>query len=218
MDWSDLTPEQQAGMPERVRVQHQAQDFDLSHLASKPESNPRPADGWANRGMGWQAEIDASLGLYQDQGRISSWFACHPEIKITRHLGKGKIEGFIKERGPPDFVAAVRLGPVLLMDAKDCQDDRFPFASIKGHQADRFGEWHSDNGRCAAVLLRLQGRRFVVPWPRIEESYALWWGFKESGRRAPNGTASLTLDEVRELGLPFDESGWLGPLMRWWGE
>lgn len=176
-----------------------------------------PKDRRANRGKSWEREVEASLHLYQRTGKVDVWFRCHPELQITRSHPGGKIEGFVKGNGPPDFVIAVKGGPVLLVDAKDCQQDRFGLDNIKRHQCDRFRDWDTDPMRVAGLLLRFHGRRFLLPWRPLEALVDRWTMSKAKNGRAAPGTASLSLQQVQDLGLPFDESGWIGPLVGWWG-
>ena len=169
----------------------------------------------ANRGKAWEAVIDSTLTRYHRDGQVAGWFPTHPEVKITQHLGKGKVMGFLKDKGPPDRVVAVTGGPSLLLDLKDTQGPRFDFSLLEPHQALRFSQW-SGSGRVAGILLRLDGLCFVLPWERFAAPYMAWMDGKASRTRARPGTASLTLEQVRAAGLPFDETGWLGPLMQWW--
>jgi penicillin-binding protein-related factor A (putative recombinase) len=174
-----------------------------------------PSDRRANRGKTWERECEASLALYMSRRSVSCWFRCHPEVKVTKAFAKGQIQGFIKAKGPPDVVVAITDGPVLLADFKDSSADRFSLSNISTHQAQRFDEWHGP-GRAAAVLLRLQGRRFVVPWEPLRIAVQSWHQSRAEHGRAQAGSASLSLEQLQEVGLPFDSSGWLEPLMSWW--
>ena len=137
------------------------------------------------------------------------------EGQPRQDVAKGQIQGFIKAKGPPDVVVAITDGPVLLADFKDSSADRFSLSNISTHQAQRFDEWHGP-GRAAAVLLRLQGRRFVVPWEPLRIAVQSWHQSRAEHGRAQAGSASLSLEQLQEVGLPFDSSGWLEPLMSWW--
>ena len=179
-------------------------------------TRPIPSDRRANRGKLWEAECEASLEQYHRAGSVQCWFRCHPEIKITRSHKGGKVEGFIRGKGPPDVVAVLTGGPVLLAEFKDSQADRFPLAAISEHQAQRFTEWEGP-GRTAAVLLRLQGRRYVLPWSAVAPAYKARQEARAAGKRAASGTASLSLADLEALGLACSSGGWLAPLMSWWG-
>ena len=149
----------------------------------------------AKRGRPWETKLSL---WHQDylRDRRAKIFQTNPKVKII----KGKA--IYEKKGPPDFVG-VAGGRAVCFDAKECRASRWPLAALADHQAKDL-EAHAVNGGVSFIALRHLGKASVLPWTTLGP---LWWAWRDG--TAGRGAASLTVDQVAELGIPMNDDGWI---------
>ena len=145
-----------------------------------------------NRGKGWEARLDHQHTEYR-RDRRAVIFKCHPEVKVIN----GRA---VRQKGPPDYLGRVGAVPVCF-DAKEGQGDRWPFASLKRHQAVSLEAFAAEG--LAGIVLRLKGRgSWWVDWRDLGP---LWWAWHETKARP----ASLSLEWLAEHAQAIEGADWL---------
>ena len=125
-----------------------------------------------------------------------------------------------KSSGRPDYMGCLRAAPhgvPLVMDAKECSQDRWPFAWLKPHQAEFFTSWERTGG-VALIYLRIQGADYLLFWRDIKDRWedACATGSLQAANRISRpmrGTKSLTLAELPSIGRRVGPGGWLDVLL-----
>lgn len=137
-------------------------------------------------------------------------------MKIIRAVKGGQFLAFFEKEGPPDYMV-IHDGIPIMAEAKDCAQGRFSFKKIPHHQASRLDACDAVYG-VAVVLLRHgpTGTKWVIPWRSMAPKYWAWWKVAARRGKTIKGSASMTIDEIRSIGLPWDGTGYLKPLLKWY--
>lgn len=140
-------------------------------------------------------------------------------MRILRAMSGGQFVAVYATEGPPDYVLLSR-GIAIAAEAKDCVADRWQLSNLHEHQARRLSAWEEQGG-LGVVLLRHQPSRtqWVLPWGTLAPIWTRWHsasgagaafpfgatGEKPFGARVvlPRGSASLSLPQLHQLGVPF---------------
>lgn len=131
-------------------------------------------------------------------------YRCHPEVTIVK--GSAKLTGI----GPPDYGGAVDGVPVLF-DAKTCSQRRWDLAEVAHHQGAMLTAMDRAGGFAFIVLMDCEGKRWVLPWSALRRR----WEVAVVGAAAAPGAKSLSVDDMAQLGVPFDVGGsWLPAVRR----
>ena len=172
----------------------------------------------ANRGKGFEAEIEFALARYDAAG---AYVQRNPTPYKPLRPMKGHPGAFVcvlEGNAPPDYLIAWG-GLVVLMDAKSTTDKGWGLDNLHPHQADAFSRWVSvgggaETGRRAGVVLRVEGIDpgccWWVDWRVLEPVWRAWWAKRQAGVRAKPGEARLDAAWL-------DENGKRGPGADWWG-
>ena len=163
----------------------------------------------ANRGVGLETFLDELHLVYRSRGQAVV-FRTPPPMKIIGQQGGGRFLAIHAAGGPPDYTGAVA-GRAVCFDAKECRADRWGFSHLPAHQAEALSEVEAQGG-LVFIYLRLAGRDHVLPWPRLGPLWWAWCHATRPGHRAASGSASLSADEVRALGVDVTGRGWLAAL------
>lgn len=143
-----------------------------------------------NRGAGWEALLDAQHTEYR-RDRRAVVHKTHPPAKLIRgrlvHTAKGAV----------DFIGCLEGGRAVALDAKEGRGGRWPFSSLKRHQAVDLEAW-TDRGALAGIALRLLAGAWWVPWSALGP---LWWD--KDGRR------SVDVAWLDEHTYAMDGADWL---------
>jgi penicillin-binding protein-related factor A (putative recombinase) len=128
-------------------------------------------------------------------------------MRILRSMSGGQFVAVYATEGPPDYVL-LSDGHAIAAEAKDCLADRWQLNKLHAHQARRLTAWEAQGG-LGVVLLRHQpsDTRWVLPWLRLGPVWARWHEAAEAGRELPRGSASISLPQLHDLGLPFCRIG-----------
>ena len=176
----------------------------------------------ANRGMGLQALLDTVHAGYQARG-VAAVLPLFPPIEQLagyqplsfksggprgRRRTANAFPAVFKGEGPPDY-AVVSGGYTLLVDAKDCEADRWPLSHLPEHQALAFDRHVAQRGH-AGILLRTPAGMWYLPWTHTAEAPRLseWWHRWNAGE-APHGFATMTEAHLDALGCRLRTADWL---------
>lgn len=160
----------------------------------------------ANQGKAWESFLDDLHALYARQG-LAWVIRTPPPVKVLSGIQKGTFRACFEGEGPPDYAGAVRGVPVVF-DAKSTARDRWPLAEVKPHQAAHL-DAAQHAGAFAFVALKCPAGGVVLPWRELAPLWYQWQKHKRTNTRAPAGTASLSLDDIAAIGLPFTRLGWI---------
>lgn len=164
----------------------------------------------ANQGKAWERLLEAWCDRYRVAGMLS-WERGNPPVKVLSAIGPdGRFRACWGGDGPPDFGGSFAPnGRAFKFDAKDCDQNRWPLASLEHHQA-RDLDRADRVGALSFVALRLQGSCWVLPWASLSKPWSAWYA---TTGRAAAGTASLSVEDCDVLGWRMPEPGdWLGAL------
>ena len=165
----------------------------------------------ANRGKAWEAMLDIYHIRYEKQGRAVV-IRTPPPMRILRSAGKGTFVACYEKEGPPDYVLLTKGRPVMA-EAKQCKGDRWPLKNLHAHQASRLDDWERQGGTGVVLLHHGPSRTaWVLPWRSFGPVWRKWYTIVSANRRAPSGSASLTLGDLQRLGRPFGPDGYLKAL------
>lgn len=153
------------------------------------------------RGAGWEACLENWHRAYRAD-RLAWVVKTNPPVKL---LQGGAV---FSAKGPPDYIGTLVGGRCVVFDAKDTASARWNLAEVKEHQAAHL-QHASQLGAFCFIALRQRGAGFVLPWDAIEPLYRAWFR-GDAGR----GDGSLTEADVRRLGVPMDDEGWLAGVLR----
>jgi len=148
------------------------------------------------RGKNWEAILDAWHHQYRRDKRALI-LRGHPPVKMLSKNVNGKFRACFAGTGPPDYVG-VASGRMVCFDAKDSRAARFPFSSLKDHQA-RDLSATDDHGGLAFIALRLRGAPSVVLWSELR---ADWWAWRRKESRVASCLG----------GIPMQSDGWISCL------
>ncbi len=160
------------------------------------------------RGKAWERHIQGRLDLLARSGVA---YPIRTPETMTRlgSLGKGRWECVASSKGPPDYVVCYQ-GRGILLEAKHTRDDRLKLSLLRVHQAQHLEAWQRHGG-VSGLLVSIQGLSLAVPWTWYGPRWRAW--HTDPGR-APQGTASLTVDELRAHSMELDIAGrWLAWLL-----
>lgn len=171
------------------------------------------------RGASFENDLNRLHALYAQQRRAVV-VRCPPPTRAVHTPGGVRLVHVAE--GPPDFLGVARddrgLAVPVMLEAKACSTPRWPLANLPPHQAERLDAWARIGG-VGAVLLRHgpSASCWVLPWKGRGLSLSdLWHRYNTVGQRserAAPGEASIGEDDLYMLGLSFDRTGWLGPLL-----
>ena len=151
----------------------------------------------ANRGKGWEARLDHQHTIYRAD-RSAVIFKTHPPTMMAR----GRL--VYKGKGPPDYIGRAGSRPVCF-DAKEGHGTRWPFSSLKRHQAVSLEAFAQDPAALVGIVLRLKGRGcWWVDWAQLGP---VWWIWHEGNR---GEVASLTVEWLELNAREMVGSDWLG--------
>lgn len=140
----------------------------------------------SGRGKAWEAQLERLHDRYRRDQLAAIW-RVHPGVRVHQDRGSSFVGSWIAS-GPPDFTGVLwPQGRGVLFDAKDCEGDRWPLASLERHQARDLEAAHLAGG-LAFVALQLDGRAYVLPWADLGPRF---WAWYERTGRAAVGTASI---------------------------
>ena len=180
----------------------------------------------ANRGRQWEQLLELFHARYEGRGEAVV-LRTPPPMRILRALSGGQFVAVYATEGPPDYVLLSR-GIAIAAEAKDCVADRWQLSNLHEHQARRLSAWE-EHGGLGVVLLRHQPSRtqWVLPWGTLAPIWTRWHSASDArgafpfgatagkafgataekpfGARAalPRGSASLSLPQLHQLGVPF---------------
>lgn len=156
----------------------------------------------ANRGLGWQAELDRWHDQYRrDQRAVVT--RTHPPIVLLSRIGaRGQFRACFEGKAPPDYIGRVA-GVAVCFDAKESATSTWSFGLLEDHQARDLEAWSLDPSAVAALAIRFgSGECWWVDWRELGPR---WWAWRELERRAKPGEASLVEGELgRRMPTPGD--------------
>lgn len=164
------------------------------------------------QGQGWEAYLKVWHDRYRRSGRAHI-VKTEPPVKV---LGKPDAQGRFRacwgSSAPVDFVGVAE-GRAVFFDAKDTDKDRFDLCMVDDHQAACLDAAVASGARAFIALRHRRTGMWVLPWTRLGPIWHRWRDSKRGAGRAAPGTASLSADEIRGIGLPIDAriggDGWL---------
>ncbi|MCP4307289.1 MAG: hypothetical protein GY788_20955 [bacterium] len=178
----------------------------------------------ANKGLAWEQMLSDANYRYQAKGDACVW-KTHPEA----FLRQGRLA--YKAKGPPDYMGALAGGRAVVFEAKRCAagTKRWPLSKLLEHQAGALDRYAA-LGAITFVALRWGRVGWLLPWahgPRLlaPDLPELWqrWSARAHERhpeRMPKGWASLTREQVEQMGVEITGGAWLDAVHRSgaWGE
>jgi len=155
----------------------------------------------ANRGLGWEKVIELMLGRYQAQGR-AVYIRTPPPVSIIKSVGRGQFLSCFRSSGPPDYVICTPQ-TTFMAEAKECSQKRWPIENVKPHQAEHFDRLESIDAGHGLILLRHRPTHacFAILWRDLRPRWEAVMHARSTVGRAPQGTASLTPEDMAELAV-----------------
>lgn len=165
---------------------------------------------YANRGRNWEDWLDIQHAQYAKAG-YAFVVRTPPAMRILKRMDGGKFVAVFAGHGPPDYVA--KAGEYsFIMEAKEFKSERWPFSMLPQHQADQMTAWSNqgENGH-GLILIRSHAHNctWVVMWRDLKDRWYKWSADKAAKKRAAPGSASLTSDELNEIGVRVRGADWL---------
>ena len=160
----------------------------------------------ANEGKGWEATLNAMHYLYRSTG-VAWVIQTPPKVKVLSPIKGGKFLACFEGLGPPDYAGAVRGVPVVFDAKETANPGRWSLAEVKQHQASHLTNAEACGAFCFIALLHPSGS-WVLPWSELGPRWRAWRVASSRGR-APKGSASLSPDDIAEIGVPFGRDGWI---------
>jgi len=172
-------------------------------MASKATTRQQAGKSARELGRDWEILIQGKLSPLRQAGRLV--FRKNPKQVRTVRDPDGGVQIIATGEGPPDFT--VRSGGVTWeLEAKATGAERWPYKSLKLHQATQLDAWQ-EQGCICGLLINIVGIGLAVPWPVIGPRWMAW---HYGPQPAPSGTASIHIRELRRLGIELDLGGeWL---------
>lgn len=161
----------------------------------RKDTRNRPADGWANRGMGFEGVLNDLHALYRAMGRALITKQYPPAV-IVSHDYRGNLAK-VTGRATVDYTGCVR-GRAIAFDAKDCAEKRIALDRLERHQLDYLIDTERTGG-VGFVLARFERKRcYIIPalcWAAAVEAHAN--GHIETVRGwTPTGRASISESDL----------------------
>lgn len=157
----------------------------------------------ANRGKNWERMLSLIHARYEAQG-LAVVIRTPPPMKILGSIGKGQFRACFESHGPPDYLILTD-GLPIMAEAKESAQARWALSNLHLHQADRLSRWQDQRGRSIVLLHHRPSRsHWILPWERLEPTWRSWHETTSQGERAASGSASLSLSDIRGLGLFFE--------------
>lgn len=172
----------------------------------------RPTDNWANRGMGFEGQLNDLHQYYKALAR--GWAVKqHLPMVIVNHDARGNLAK-VTGRATVDYIACVG-GRFVAFDAKDCAEARIELTRLEPHQLQDMIDIVRCGGQ-AFVLARFERKRcYLIPALAWAAAVAASKGGKPEtiDGWTPSGRAS-----IREKDLPsawaIDDVDWIGGILR----
>ena len=172
------------------------------------QTQHRPADGWANRGMGFESVLNDLHALYRAMGRALI-MKQYPPAVIVSHDYRGNLAK-VTGRATVDYLGCVN-GQFVAFDAKDCEGKRIELSRLEPHQLQDMIDIVRNGGR-AFVLVRFERRRcYMIPalaWAAAVRAY------KTGKAEAVDGWTPTGKASINETDLPrewaVNDADWLG--------
>jgi penicillin-binding protein-related factor A (putative recombinase) len=162
----------------------------------------------ANRGRDLEARLDVQHEAYALTGRAFV-LRTPPNMRILRATGKGQFVACFAGEGPPDYIA-LHDCRTTIFDAKSHEGDRFPFAALPEHQARAFDSARKHGARAGLVVHMADlNATYWVCWATFGP---MWWAWSRTPGRAKAGTASLSVEQLDEVGVRLKGVEWLSAL------
>ena len=134
-------------------------------------------------------------------------------IKHLRSLAKGQFVACYAAKGQPDYLLLAQ-GRAFLFDAKEFRGNRFPFSSLHVHQFNALCRWEECGGTSALILFASDLRAyFVIPLEAFKSAFLAWVDGQAKRGQAKRGKASISAEFMLENGIPWNEDGYLSPLL-----
>jgi hypothetical protein len=162
---------------------------------------PIGPESHADRGKGWEAELDAQHRVYQREG----WYIRRAHLPSVP-VGDGDMAKIVG-RAAPDYYAA-RGGVWIVFDAKSHHGARWPLAEVSQHLARELDEAMAA-GAITGIALCLDGASWWLPWAEVG---ARWHRWHRKG--AARGEAGLGVADLAEVGEPVTGADWLPVALR----
>lgn len=167
----------------------------------------------ANRGKAWEQMLEMYHARYEAQGRAVV-IRTPPPMRILHANRNGTFSAVYTAEGPPDYMALAG-GVALLVEAKECNAERWPLKNLHPHQGARLDDWEAQGGRGAVLLRHVKSSSaWVLPWSLLGPVWHRWHDKHATGKRAAPGTASIGRPDFLKIGRPFGTDGWLSQAIR----
>jgi len=157
----------------------------------------------ANRGKNWERLLGLIHARYEAQG-MAVVIRTPPPMRILGSIGKGQFRACFESQGPPDYLIMSE-GRAIMAEAKESAQARWALSNLHAHQAERMSRWQEQGGRAMVLLHHKPSQsNWVLPWEMLEPTWRHWQDQTRGGKRAAPGSASLSLSDIRGLGLFFE--------------
>lgn len=166
------------------------------------------------KGQAWQRALQRQAEIYRLEGR-ALLYESSPPFVTEKVLPGNKRQGYMGSKGSPDFIG-LGDGFCWAVDAKSVLRAPFKLDRIKDHQMEdslTWGRLSSSGLRCAGgflISLYEEERAWVVFARDLQPAWRRWKAAVEGPGRTPSGVASLSIDDLNRVGVPFDGADWLG--------
>lgn len=162
----------------------------------------------ANQGKAWEALLEAWHSRYLATGQ--AWIVpAPPQVKVLKMLPSGRFTGCFKSDGPPDYCGSVA-GQAVAFDAKSTCETRWRLSAVSEGQAAHLDAAH----RCGAfafVALQHPSGQWAIPWATLGPMWHAWRLALRTGYKV-RGRASLTPEQVADMGIQFGAHGWISAM------
>lgn len=150
-------------------------------------------------GAAWESRLTGMHKMYMSMGRAYVQQTGPPSKVTGKRDQYGRMLAAVMGVGPPDYLVVCK-GRALVYDAKRHEGDLFPLQQLVPHQAAHL-DAAITAGALAGVMLLMADHKAVafLSWEALGPIWRSWYKVKMGPTRAKKGTASLTLQQIREL-------------------
>lgn len=135
-------------------------------------------------------------------------FRTPANVQLLGRLQGGTYRAVPTAEGPPDYLMLLPTssGPVAVaLEAKDCQGERWALKQLHAHQAGSLRRWTAAGGLGIVALRHAKSKtHWLLPWERLGPVWERWYAGSVAKRKAPQGSASLSLADLHVLGTPWE--------------